>query len=72
MRHQLARLDETYAHKVLYIIGKEEMKIKTGASYVRKVLLRDFLWIRDNTRNKMANLRVPTDKVIEVGFLKEI
>jgi KUP system potassium uptake protein len=59
-------------HKVLYIIGKEEMKIRTGASYVRKVLLRLFLWIRDNTRNKMANLRVPTDKVIEMGFLKEI
>jgi KUP system potassium uptake protein len=48
------------------------MKIKAGASYFRKMLLYIFLWIRDNTRDKMANLRVPTDKVIEVGFLKEI
>lgn len=69
---QLAKLEEAYAHKVLYIIGKEEMKIKTDASYARRALLHTFLWIRDNTRNKMANLRVPTDKVIEVGFLKEI
>ena len=69
---RLTRLEEAYAHKVLYIIGKEQMKIKTDASFLRKVLLHLFLWIRDNTRNKMANLRVPTDKVIEVGFLKEI
>ncbi|KAJ5771551.1 potassium transporter [Penicillium odoratum] len=69
---RLARLEEAYTHKVLYIIGKEEMKIKTGASIFRKVTLCLFLWIKDNTRNKMANLGVPTDKVIEVGFLKEI
>jgi hypothetical protein len=30
------------------------------------------LWIRDNPRNKMAKLKILTDKVIEVGFLKEI
>lgn len=70
--HQLIKLQEAYAHRVLYIIGKEQMKVKTDTSYVRKFLLHIFLWIRDNTRNKMANLRVPTDKVIEVGFLKEI
>ncbi|KUL81394.1 hypothetical protein ZTR_09880 [Talaromyces verruculosus] len=69
---RLIKLEEAYAHKVLYIIGKEQMKVKTDASFVRKFLLHVFLWIRDNTRNKMANLRVPTDKVIEVGFLKEI
>lgn len=69
---QLAKLEEAYGHKVLYIIGKEEMKIKSGTSFARKLLLHIFLWIRDNTRNRLANLRVPTDKVIEVGFLKEI
>ncbi|KAJ5633463.1 hypothetical protein N7490_009802 [Penicillium lividum] len=69
---RLARLEEAYTHKVLYIIGKEEMKIKTSASVFRKVILCLFLWIKDNTRNKMANIGVPTDKVIEVGFLKEI
>lgn len=70
--HRLAKLEEAYGHKVLYIIGKEEMKIKPGTSFFRKLILHVFLWIRDHTRNRMANLRVPTDKVIEVGFLKEI
>lgn len=69
---ELTRLEDAYAHKVLYIIGKEQMKIKEGTNYARRILLWVFLWIRDNTRNKIANLRVPTDKVIEVGFLKEI
>lgn len=69
---ELAKLEDAYAHKVLYIIGKEQMKIKEGTNYSRRILLWVFLWIRDNTRNKIANLRVPTDKVIEVGFLKEI
>lgn len=70
--HELAKLEAAYSHKALYIIGKEQMKIKPDTSLPRRVLLNLFLWIRDNTRNKIANLRLPTDKVIEVGFLKEI
>lgn len=70
--NELAKLEEAYAHKVLYVIGKEQMKIKEGTNFAKRVLLSVFLWIRDNTRNKIANLKVPTDKVIEVGFLKEI
>lgn len=69
---ELARLDAAYAHKVMYIMGKEQMKIKAKTNYFRKVLLWAFLWIRDNTRTKMANLNVPMDRVIEVGFLKQI
>lgn len=69
---ELAKLEDAYAHKVLYIMGKEQMKIKEGTNYARRALLWVFLWMRDNTRNKIANLRVPTDKVFEVGFLKEI
>ncbi|RMZ77258.1 hypothetical protein DV738_g4533, partial [Chaetothyriales sp. CBS 135597] len=66
-------LESAYQHKVLYIMGKEQMKItKTPRNYLRNTLLHVFLWFRENTRNKMANLRVPTDKAIEVGFLKEI
>lgn len=68
---ELAKLEEAYAHQVLYIIGKEEMHVKkTGI--LRKVLLEIFLWIRSNTRTKIANLRVPTDRVIEVGFVKDV
>lgn len=69
---QLARLDAAFAHKSLYIIGKESMKIKDKTNIFRKTLLSIFLWMRENSRNKIANLRVPGDQLIEVGFLKEI
>ena len=69
---ELAKLDEAFSLQVLYIIGKEQMKIKPGNGWFRKLLLHVFLWLRDNTRTKIANLRVPTDRVIEVGFVKDI
>ena len=69
---ELSRLEEAYAHQVLYIIGKEQMKIKPGTGLGRKVLLSVFLWVRENTRTKIANLRVPTERVVEVGFVKDV
>jgi KUP system potassium uptake protein len=69
---ELAILEAAFAHKVLYIIGKEQMRIKANTGYFRKFLLHIFLWTRENSRAKMANLNVPADRVIEVGFLKEI
>lgn len=69
---ELARIDRAFSHKVMYIFGKEQMRIKPKTNLFRQVLLYIFLWMRENTRTKMANLNVPVDKVIEVGFLKEI
>lgn len=68
---ELAKLEEAYAHQVLYIIGKEELHVRK-TNLFRKVLLEIFLWTRSNTRTKIANLRVPTDRVIEVGFVKDV
>ena len=68
----LSRLDRAFSYKVMYVVGKEQMKIKKTTGYVRRLLLVLFLWVKENTRTKMANLNVPTEKVIEVGFLKEI
>ena len=69
---ELARLDRAYAAKIMYVVGKEQMRIRAEASQGRKVLLSTFLWIRDNTRAKIANLRLAMDRVVEVGFVKEI
>lgn len=69
---ELEILKLAFEHKVLYIMGKEQMVTKSGTNILRKVLLNAFLWMRENTRNKMANLRVPADQVIEIGFLKKV
>jgi KUP system potassium uptake protein len=68
----LARLQAAYDRQVLYIIGKEQMRVKVGTKIWRRILLSMFLWMRDNTRTKVANLRVQTDRVVEVGFVKDV
>ncbi|KAI9053722.1 hypothetical protein LZ554_002673 [Drepanopeziza brunnea f. sp. 'monogermtubi'] len=68
----LAKLQHAFDRQVLYIIGKEQMRIKNGTGFVRKMLLTAFLWLRENTRTKIANLRVQPDRVIEVGFVKDV
>ncbi|KAI0540024.1 potassium uptake protein [Xylaria digitata] len=72
VRQELARLDRAFATKVSYVVGKEQMKIKMGVSLFRRLVLGTFLFIRDNTRAKIANLRLAMDRVVEVGFVKEI
>jgi KUP system potassium uptake protein len=68
----LAKLQNAFDRQVLYIIGKEQMRVKGGTKLWRRVLLNSFLWLRDNTRTKVANLRVQTDRVVEVGFVKDV
>jgi KUP system potassium uptake protein len=69
---RLTAIERAFNHEVLYIMGKEQMKVKTGTSFVRKMLLHAFLFIRENTRTKIASLDVDRDRVIEVGFVKDV
>ncbi|KAH7364507.1 potassium transporter-domain-containing protein [Rhexocercosporidium sp. MPI-PUGE-AT-0058] len=68
----LAKLQHAFDRQVLYIIGKEQMRVRSGTGLWRRAMLHAFLWLRDNTRTKIANLRVQPDRVIEVGFVKEV
>ena len=56
----------------MYVMGKEEMKIRHGTSIFRRVLLMMFLWMRMNSRTKMADVNIPTDSLVELGLVKEI
>ncbi|KAK9438325.1 potassium transporter [Metarhizium brunneum] len=75
---ELQNLRSAYSSQMVYILGKEVMKIRTQGSrispwgFVRHSLLWVFLWIRENSRAKLANLDIDADKLIEVGFVKEI
>lgn len=68
----LAKVEAAFDRQILYIIGKEQLRVKAGTKMWRKVLLSAFLWIRENTRTKVANLRVDTSKVVEIGFVKDV
>lgn len=69
---RLEALDRAFKDEVLYIIGKEQMRVKEGTNIGRSLLLKTFLLLRDNTRAKIQSLSVPIDKVVEVGFVKEV
>jgi KUP system potassium uptake protein len=69
---RLTALERAYNHEVLYIMGKEQMKVKKGTNWVRMVLLKAFLFMRENTRTKIASLEVDRDRIIEVGFVKDV
>ena len=69
---RLAATQKAYERQVLYIVGKEQMRIREKTRIWRRVVLNAFLWLRDNTRSKMASMQIPTDQLVEVGFIKEI
>lgn len=68
----LAQLQQAYEHRVLYILGKEEMIVKQETRIWRGMMLRMFLVLRDYSRSKMSNIKVPTDRLVEIGFIKEV
>jgi KUP system potassium uptake protein len=69
---ELDIIEHAYSAQTTYIMGKEQMKVKPGSNIVRKIFLELFLWIRENSRTKMASLDIPIDNLVEVGFVKEI
>lgn len=68
----LVSLEHAYEHRVLYILGKEELVVKRGTRWWKQGLLRTFLLFRDYSRNKMLNIKLPTDRLVELGFIKEM
>lgn len=76
---ELQRLRAAYGSQMVYVLGKETMKIglhRAGIgfpwAFPRYALLYIFLWIRENSRAKLADLALDADRVVEVGFVKEI
>jgi len=72
---ELDALNKAYEDQTVYIIGKEVMKVKrekTVKGFFRYVILETFLWIRENSRTKLADLDIDADSLVEVGFVKKI
>ena len=75
---ELRALREALNSQMVYVLGKEVMKIRRpGKGFkvwpvLRSGLLWIFLWIRENSRTKLADLDIDADKLVEVGFVKEI
>lgn len=76
IRQALASLQTAYEDQVVHIVGKEQMRIREVQGWgnvkgaCRKVALAAFLWLRSNTGNKVANMNLDVEKLVEVGFVK--
>ncbi|KAL8734001.1 MAG: hypothetical protein Q9166_001762 [cf. Caloplaca sp. 2 TL-2023] len=77
VRKGLASLAAAYQDQVVYVVGKEQMRISkvTGCKprgWCRRITLAAFLWLRSNTGSKIANLNVDVNKLVEIGFVKVV
>jgi KUP system potassium uptake protein len=73
-RHRrLHAIDEAYKQQVLYVVGKTELNVpEKGFNIFRRFFLGVFLYLRDMTNEKSTSLRIPMDKMVEVGFIREL
>ena len=55
-----------------HFADKGALAVEAVLATFEETVLGMFLWIRDNTRAKVANLRLAMERVVEVGFVKEI
>jgi KUP system potassium uptake protein len=77
---ELETLSKAREDQMVYVIGKEVMKIKRErerkrvvvGGFFRLLVLETFLWIRENSRTKLADLDIDADSLVEVGFVKKI
>lgn len=69
---RIEHLDNAFKAQTLYLVGKEQMRIKAQHNMLKRLVLGTFLWVRDNCRSRIAKLDVPVDKLVEVGFVGEI
>lgn len=69
---ELENINKAANQQVVYVMGKELMVIEKGTNLLRRFWLSAFLWIRENSRAKVGDWDVPVDRLVEVGFVKEI
>jgi KUP system potassium uptake protein len=76
---ELEILQEAALSQTVYILGKEAMRVKEPvggrrgpSTFIRSMLLELYIWIRENSRGKLADLDIDVDRLVEVGFLQEI
>ncbi|KMP01170.1 potassium transporter 8 [Coccidioides immitis RMSCC 2394] len=57
---------------ITYIIGRDKLYVKKGSGFVRRIILSVFIYLKGHEKTKLSRLRVPVDRLVEVGFSKAI
>ncbi|CAI6100832.1 unnamed protein product [Clonostachys chloroleuca] len=74
---ELRALQRAQNDQTVYVLGKQVMRIKRISGnivrrLIKKIFLTAFLWIRENSRAKLADLDMDYNNLVEVGFVMEI
>lgn len=77
IKQELSRLSCAGQSELIYVLGKQMMRPQhTKSSLIRRtfrhVFLEIFLWLRENTRAKLADIKIDPDNLVEVGWVKHI
>jgi KUP system potassium uptake protein len=77
IRQELRQLENAGQSELIYVLGKQIMCPRQSRSNVarrttRRLFLGIFLWIRENTRAKLADLNIDPDNLVEVGWVKHV
>lgn len=51
---------------------RESWSELVGSKAGRRFVLVIFMWIRENTRARVSSMKIPVEKLVEVGFVKEV
>jgi KUP system potassium uptake protein len=63
---------EAFKTQVVYIVGTERLRVADTTGFFRRLVLRAFIWLRGLSRSKIAQMKLPYDKLFEVGIFKDI
>jgi KUP system potassium uptake protein len=73
IQKRLETLDSAYRSQTIYLLGKEHLKMpERGVNIFKRFLLGVYLFMRDSTGEKVVAFRIPMNKMVEVGFIKEL
>ncbi|KAK2770431.1 hypothetical protein FQN53_005542 [Emmonsiellopsis sp. PD_33] len=57
---------------ITYIVGRDRLYLKAESNFVRRALLAVFVYVKNHQRSGLAGMRVPVDRLVEVGFSKAV
>ncbi|KAF2492470.1 potassium uptake protein [Lophium mytilinum] len=73
VERRIHKLDSAYKKQVVYIVGKEQLRLLAKKNNLfKRFVLYVFIWLRENTRAKISQMEVPIEKLVEVGFVKDM
>ncbi|KAK2809493.1 hypothetical protein FQN50_003761 [Emmonsiellopsis sp. PD_5] len=57
---------------ITYIVGRDRLYLKAESNFLRRGLLAVFVYVKNHQRSGLAGMRVPVDRLVEVGFSKAV